>query len=261
MKVIIAKDYEEVSDRAAERVIAALRQKPGLVLGLATGSSPVGLYRRLAEAHHNDGLDFSQVVSFNLDEYVGLAPEHEQSYRRFMNENLFDHVNIRSENTHVPDGLARPLLEHCRDYERMIREAGGIDLQVLGVGRDGHVAFNEPGTSLGSRTHVTALTRETIEDNSRFFEGPDEVPRFAVTMGIGTILEARTCLLLAVGEDKADAVRAAIEGPVTSMVTASALQLHPDTVAVVDEAAAGKLERADFYRWQQENWGLIDQKL
>lgn len=261
MKVIIVRDSEEMSDRAAETVLDALAQKPDLVLGLATGSTPEGLYRRLVKAHKNEGVDFSRVVTFNLDEYVALAPEHPQSYRYFMNEKLFDHVNVKPENTHVPDGLAEPLLQHCAEYERMIDDAGGIDLQVLGVGGDGHIAFNEPGTSLGSLTHVAALTRETIEDNARFFDSADQVPCFAVTMGIGSILKARKCILLASGSNKADPVRAAIEGPVTSSITASALQMHPDTVAIVDQDAAAHLERLEFYRWQQQNWHLIADKL
>jgi glucosamine-6-phosphate deaminase len=255
MDIITTQDYDELAQRAAEIVVGALKKKPKMVLGLATGSTPEGLYARLVEAHEQEGLDFSQVVTFNLDEYVGLPPDHAQSYRRFMNEKLFDHINIKPANTHVPDGLAPSLGKHCRQYEKMIREAGGIDLQVLGIGRDGHIAFNEPGTSLGSRTHVAALTRETIEDNARFFEKPQDVPRFAVTMGIGTVLEARKCVLLASGSGKADAVRAAVEGPVTSSITASALQLHPDTVAIVDRGAASKLARLDYYRWQQDNWG------
>lgn len=261
MDVIIVEDCDEMSERAADIVIRALRERPDLVLGLATGTTPEGLYRRLVEAHKKDGVDFSEVVSFNLDEYVGLAPDHQQSYRYFMNQKLFDHVNIKPENTHVPDGLADSLLRQCAEYEHMIDRAGGIDLQVLGIGRDGHIAFNEPGTSLGSRTHVTALTRETIEDNSRFFDSPDDVPRFAITMGVGSILDTRKCIVLASGANKADAVRATVEGPITSAVTASALQMHPDAVAIVDEAAAAKLERLDFYRWQQENWGLIADKL
>jgi len=261
MQVIIVEDYEQMSKKAAQIVIEAIRSRPDIVLGLATGSTPEGLYADLVRAHKEEGLDFSSVVTFNLDEYVGLPPDHPQSYRYFMNEKLFNHVNIKSENTHVPDGQARPLLPHCEQYEKMIAEAGGIDLQVLGIGRDGHIAFNEPGTSLGSRTHVTALTRETIEDNSRFFDSPEEVPRLAVTMGVGSIMEARRCLLLVSGANKADAVAATIEGPVTSMVTASALQMHPDTVAILDEAAASKLARADFYRWQQENLELAADRL
>jgi glucosamine-6-phosphate deaminase len=261
VEVIIVSDYEEMSARAAQIAIAELRKKPDMVLGLATGGTPEGLYARLIDAHKNDGLDFDRVVTYNLDEYVGLGPDHEQSYRYFMNDKLFNHINVKPENTHVPDGLAEPLLAHCAAYDQMIRDAGGIDLQVLGIGRDGHIAFNEPGTSLGSPTHVTALTRETIEDNARYFTSQDEVPRFAVTMGIASILGARKCLMLASGANKAEAVRATIEGPVTSQITASALQMHPDTVCIVDEAAAAQLERADFYRWQDENWPLIVDKL
>lgn len=261
MEVIIVKDYEEMSARAAEIAIADLRKKPSMILGLATGGTPEGLYAKLIEAHKNAGLDFSKVVTFNLDEYVGLGPDHEQSYRYFMNDKLFNHVNVKPENTHVPDGLSDHLLASCAAYDKMIRQAGGIDLQVLGIGRDGHIAFNEPGTSLGSRTHVTGLTRETIEDNARYFASPDEVPRFAVTMGIASILDARKCLMLASGAGKADAVRATIEGPVTSQITASALQMHPDTVVIIDEPAAAQLERADFYRWQDENKHLIADKL
>jgi glucosamine-6-phosphate deaminase len=261
MNLIIVSDYDEMSELAARIVAQVLSEDPCTVLGLATGSTPEGLYDRLARAHKDDGLDFSQVTTFNLDEYVGLGPDHPQSYRHFMDEKLFRRVNIPRENTHVPDGLADPLLVYCEKYEEMIEDAGGIDFQVLGLGRDGHVAFNEPGTSLNSRTHVAALTRETIEDNSRFFENAEDVPHFAITMGIGTILDTGACVLLASGAGKADAVRAAIEGPVTSMVTASALQLHADTTAIIDEAAASKLERLDFYRWQQENWPLISDKL
>ncbi len=261
MQVLIAKDYGELSRKACEVVASAIRRKPTIVLGLATGSTPEGLYAELVKAHQSDGLDFSQVVTFNLDEYVGLEPGHPQSYRHFMDEHLFSHVNVQAPNTHVPDGMAECLSAHCEEYERRIKDAGGIDLQVLGLGRDGHVAFNEPGTALGSRTHVTALMPETIEDNSRFFDSPDEVPRFAVTMGVGTILEARRCLLLVSGANKAEAARDTIEGPVTSMVTASALQLHHSTVAIVDEPAASQLSLADFYRWQHDHWSMIADKL
>ncbi|MGD2174136.1 MAG: glucosamine-6-phosphate deaminase [Candidatus Brocadiaceae bacterium] len=253
MQVLITSDYGQMSGLAARIVAGAVREKGDLVLGLATGSTPEGLYEGLIRAHREEGLDFSRVVTFNLDEYVGLGPDHPQSYRYFMNEKLFDHVNIRLENTHVPDGLAEPLSEHCAAYEQNIAEAGGIDLQVLGIGRDGHIGFNEPGTSLGGDTHVAALAEETVRDNARFFDSADEVPRLAVTMGVGTVMRARKCLLLASGESKADAVKAAIEGAVSAMVPASALQMHPATVAVLDEAAAAKLERLDFYRWQQRN--------
>ncbi len=261
MDVRIVKDYEAMSDLAAELVLEKLAAKPNLVLGLATGSTPVGLYQRLVKAHKEDGIDFSQAVSYNLDEYVGLPSDHPQSYRRFMDENLFDHINIRPANIHVPDGMADSLSAHCEEYEAMIDAAGGIDVQVLGVGRDGHIGFNEPGTSIGSLTHVTALTRETIEDNARFFDDEADVPRFAVTMGIHTILHSRKALFLASGENKADAVKASVEGPVTSMIAASALQMHPKVIAIFDEAAASKLELKDFYKWQQENWdSLADRK-
>lgn len=261
MEVIIVSDYEEMSQKAAEIAISALKQNPSMVLGLATGSTPEGLYERLVKANQSGEIDFSDVVTYNLDEYVGLDPSHEQSYHYFMDEKLFDHVNIDRSNIHLPDGRARDLGEECRSYEAAIQQAGGIDLQVLGIGRDGHVGFNEPGTSLGSKTHVAALTEETVEDNSRFFEKPEDVPRFAVTMGIGSILQAERCLLMASGANKAEAVRKAVEGPITSSVTASALQMHPDTVAIIDEEAAAGLERKDYYRWVQENKSRIADRL
>jgi glucosamine-6-phosphate deaminase len=247
--VVIVEDYDEMSQKAAEVVLDELKRKPDFVLGLATGSTPLGLYENLINAYRDGEADFSRVTTFNLDEYVGLAPDHEQSYRYFMDTNLFNHINIPAENTHVPDGLARDIGAFCEKYEKMIADAGGIDLQVLGIGRDGHLGFNEPGTSLGSSTHLVALTEETVEDNSRFFDSEDDVPKFAITMGIQTILDAGKCLMIASGKNKADAVKAAVEGPVTSMCTASALQLHPDAVVVLDEAAASGLERASYYRW------------
>jgi glucosamine-6-phosphate deaminase len=197
--------------------------------------------------HRGEGLDFSRVVTFNLDEYVGLEPTHSQSYRHFMQENLFRHLNIDLRNTHVPDGRAPDLEAQCEAYERLIREAGGIDLQVLGIGRDGHIAFNEPGSSLGSRTRLKTLTMETVRDNARFFGSEDAVPRLAVTMGVGTILESRRCLLMACGQEKAEAIRDTIEGPITAQVTASALQLHREVIAVIDEAAASALARRKYY--------------
>src|SRR4029078_11769993 len=177
--------------------------KPKCVLGLATGSTPLGLYRELIRLHRDEGLDFSRVVTFNLDEYVGLGPTHPQSYRYFMQSNLFDHINVDVRNTHVPDGRALDFESHCEQYERRIKEEGGIDLQVLGIGTDGHIAFNEPGSSLGSRTRLKTLTSETVADNARFFGSEREVPRLAITMGVGTILESRRCLLLAAGHNKA----------------------------------------------------------
>lgn len=247
MRVIIDRDAEGAAQTAASLIARHVRRKPRTVLGLATGSSPVGVYRELVRLHREESLDFSQVVTFNLDEYVGLAPTHPQSYRSFMQEHLFAHINIPPANTHVPDGRALDLERQGEIYERMIAGAGGIDLQLLGIGSDGHIAFNEPGSSLGSRTRVKALAAQTRRDNARFFGTPDEVPRMAITMGVGTILDARQCLLIALGEHKAEAIRATIEGPVTAQVTASALQLHRDVVVVLDEAAASRLYRRAYY--------------
>jgi len=248
MRVIVESSPEQVAQTAARMVAALVRRKPTCVLGLATGSTPLGLYRELIRLHRDEGLDFSRVVTFNLDEYVGLGPAHPQSYRQFMQTNLFEHINVDLRNTHVPDGRALDFDAHCEQYERVIKEEGGIDLQILGIGTDGHIAFNEPGSSLGSRTRLKTLTSETVQDNARFFTDPHEVPRLAVTMGVGTILESRRCLLLATGQAKAEAIRATVEGPVTAQVTASALQLHRDVTAIVDEQAALRLARREYYR-------------
>ncbi len=242
MEVIVKDDYEALSRLAAEMIAEVARAKPRCVLGLATGSTPVGAYREMARMNSEATVDFSQVVTFNLDEYVCLPPTHEQSYRHFMNANLFDRINIRKDNTHVPDGLADDVAAGCRRYEEMIRESGGIDLQLLGIGSNGHIAFNEPGSSLASRTRVKTLTDKTRQDNARFFESIDEVPRYAVTMGIGTIMDARRIVILATGAGKADAVAAAIEGPVTAMCPASVLQMHPAVTFICDEPAAARLE-------------------
>ena len=256
MRVVIRKDYEEMSRTAAEIVANLVRSKPDCVLGLATGSTPVGMYKELIRMCKEEGLDFSRVKTFNLDEYFGLSPQHPQSYRYFMNENLFNHINIKKENTYVPDGLVTldKVEEFCENYEKMIKEAGGIDLQVLGIGGDGHIAFNEPGSSLSSRTRLIALDERTRIDNSRFFGSLDEVPRAALTMGVGTILEARCCLFLANGKKKAEVVAKAIEGPVTNQITASALQLHPNTIAVIDEEAASELKRKEYYLYAEKMW-------
>ena len=247
MRVIIEHQYDAMSRRAADFVAELLQRKPDAVLGLATGATPLGLYKELIRRHREEGLDFSKVTTFNLDEYYGLAPNHPQSYNYFMHENLFKHINVPESHVNIPSGTAKNVYAWCENYERRIKQLGGIDLQVLGIGSDGHIAFNEPGSSLGSRTRPKTLTAETIRDNSRFF-GPDEhVPTFAITMGVGTILEAKVCLLLASGEKKARIWAEAIEGPVTAQVTASALQLHPHVVAICDEAAASQLKRRGYY--------------
>lgn len=252
MEVIITKNYEAMSKLGASFIASQLLRKPRSVLGLATGSTPVGLYKELIRLHKEKGLDFSQVITFNLDEYLGLPPSHDQSYRYFMDTNLFNHVNIPPGNIHVPYGHAESVMEFCEWYEAEIKRFGGIDIQILGIGGDGHIAFNEPGSSLGSRTRLKTLTAQTIEDNARFFSKKEEVPQFAITMGVGTILEARKIIMLANGKKKAEIVAEAIEGPVTAQVTASALQLHRDVIVIVDEEAGSKLKRADYYRWVYE---------
>jgi glucosamine-6-phosphate deaminase len=248
---IIIKENGAIASAAAARVVARLvREKPNAVIGLATGSTPLTLYKELIRLHQEEGLDFSQVITFNLDEYIGLPVDHEQSYRRFMNENLFEHINIKMENTHVPDGMAADVPATCAAYERAIVEAGGIDLQVLGIGSDGHVGFNEPTSSFASRTRIKTLTQQTVADNARFFEGDEsKVPHHCITMGIGTIMDARMNLMLAFGEGKADAVADMVEGPVASIMPASILQHHPSAKIFIDEAAAGKLQLAGYYRW------------
>ncbi len=253
MEVIVCPTYEEASAAAARVVAETLNEKPNAVLGLATGSTPLGLYRELIRMHKEEGLDFSHVTTFNLDEYVGLSHDHPQSYYYFMWENLFKHINIPPENIHVPSGTANNYKAFCQWYEDRIEECGGIDLQVLGIGSDGHIAFNEPSSSLSSRTRLKTLTRQTIDDSARFFDRREDVPIYSITMGVGTIMEAERLLLLANGSGKADAVAAAIEGPVTSMITASALQLHPDSLFFLDEEAAGKLKMRDYYDWIQQN--------
>ena len=243
MEVIVKRDYKEMSRLAAQMIAEVVREEPRCVLGLATGSTPLGTYKELIRMHKKEGLDFSRVVTFNLDEYVGLDHKHDQSYWYFMYHNLLKYINVDLDYVHVPDGKAADVEAHCREYEDEIEAFGGIDVQVLGIGGNGHIAFNEPGTSLFSRTSWMQLDERTIEDNARFFKRKTDVPRYALTMGIGTILEARKLILLANKESKADAVAACVEGPVTAMCPSSALQLHPDAYVIVDKAAAGKLQR------------------
>ena len=255
MEIIISDDAEAASKRAAEMVARIIQGKPDAVLGLATGSTPVLLYRELIRMHREDGLDFSRVRTFNLDEYLGLGPGHPASYHTFMQENFFGHINIDPARTRIPSGLVSggEVPAACVGYEREIREAGGIDLQILGIGSDGHIGFNEPGSSLASRTRIKTLTRRTREDNARYFSAPDEVPHHVITMGIGTIMEARSILLMAFGPGKAEAVSGAVEGPITASNPASILQMHAEVRLHIDAAAAGRLTRADYYRWVYQN--------
>lgn len=249
MEVLIRDDDDGGSRLAAAVVAKLVREKPNAVLGLATGRTPLLLYQELVRLHREDGLSFRGVTTFNLDEYVGLPPNHSQSYRRFMDENLFRHIDVDPVRTHVPDGMASDLHAECRRYEEGISAAGGIDLQVLGVGRNGHIGFNEPTGSLRSRTWLKILSEQTLKDNGPAFGSMDAMPRHALTMGIGTILDARHCLLLAFGPAKVRAVAEMIEGPISAMWPATALQLHPRVTVIVDEAAAGGLRYADHYRW------------
>jgi glucosamine-6-phosphate deaminase len=255
MEVIIQNDADAASALAARRIAQVVREKPNAVLGLATGSTPLRLYKELIRLHREEGLDFSQVTSFNLDEYLGLAPEHPASYRYFMRENLFQHINIVPERTHVPSGqVAGPdIAKYCEGYEAQIREAGGLDLQVLGIGSDGHIGFNEPSSSLASRTRIKTLTQRTREDNTPFFDNPEDVPHHVITMGVGTIMEAREIHLLAFGDKKADAIAAAVEGPITANVPASVLQMHRTVRVFTDEGAAEKLTRREYFRWVFDN--------
>lgn len=253
MEVIIQSTADEVSKEAARIFGRLLIQKPHCVLGLATGSTPLGLYRELVALYEKGMLDFSTVTTFNLDEYVGLHRDHPQSYFHFMWEHFFSKINIPRENIHVPDGLAGDISAHCREYETAIRDLGPIDLQLLGLGSDGHIGFNEPSSSLSSRTRLKTLTERTIADNARFFSSLAEVPRHVITMGIGTIAAAERIVVLALGEKKAAAVAAMVEGPVTAEVPASILQFHEKTQLIVDQAAASKLRRADYYCWVYQN--------
>ncbi|MGB9690239.1 glucosamine-6-phosphate deaminase [Thermogutta sp.] len=252
MEVVIKETYEEMCRAAAEAVASVLNAKPNAVLGLAVGNTHIGLYRELVRMFKEGLLDFSQVTTFNLDEYVGLGKDHPQSQYYFMHENFFKYVNLSPQNIYMPSGTAKNYRAFCAWYEQRIKECGGIDLQILGIGTDGHIAFNEPGSSLGSRTRIKTLSERRLAEIKDLFDEGEELPIYAITMGVGTILEARRIILLAHGAAKADAVAAAIEGPVTSMVTASALQLHRDTIAFLDREAASKLKLFDYYLWVQK---------
>src|SRR5690349_11334177 len=249
MEVVVQKTPADMAVAAAREVANVLNAKPNAVLGMATGSTPLGLYQELVRMHRRGELDFSHVTTFNLDEYVGLPITHPQSYHQFMHENFFRHINIPAQNIHIPSGTTTNYPAFCAWYEQRIRECGGIDLQILGIGSDGHIAFNEPGSSLSSRTRLKTLAKQTIDDNARFFEHRDDVPIYAITMGVGTILDARKLVLVASGKTKAKAIAQAVEGPVTSMVTASALQLHRDASVIVDEQAAAGLTMRDYYEF------------
>ena len=247
MEIVILPDAAAVGRSAAAKIADIIERRPDAVLGLATGSSPVAIYAELA-ARRAAGLDLSGVRGFALDEYVGLPVDHPQSYASVIRSLVTEPLGIDPAHVHVPDGMADDLDAACAAYEAAIAAAGGIDIQLLGIGANGHIGFNEPTSSFGSRTRLKTLSARTRADNARFFASADEVPTHCVTQGLGTILDARQALLVAIGESKAEAVAAAAEGPVTSMVPASVLQWHPAATMIVDEAAASRLALADYYR-------------
>ncbi len=241
MRIIATENYEAMSHQAANIVASQITLKPDSVLGLATGSSPIGLYKELIARYEKGDLDFSKIKSVNLDEYVGLAATHDQSYRYFMQDNLFNHVNIDVANTYVPNGMAADPEAECKRYDEVIRSMGGVDIQVLGLGHNGHIGFNEPSDVFHLGTYLVNLKEGTIDANARFFASRDDVPRQALTMGIQSIMLARQILVVVSGEDKANAVKACFGGPVTPSVPGSVLQLHPNVILVADKAALSKL--------------------
>ncbi|KOR27063.1 glucosamine-6-phosphate deaminase [Clostridium sp. L74] len=242
MRIIVVDNYEEMSKKAATMVASQVILKPDSVLGLATGDTPIGMYREIINIYKNQNLNFSRVKTFNLDEYYGLSKDNNQSYYYFMMNNLFNHVNINKDNINIPNGMMNHIEKECEEYESSIVKAGGIDLQVLGIGVNGHIGFNEPGESFEAETHLVNLDKKTIESNSRFFGSKDEVPTRAISMGIKTILHSKKIILLACGQNKADAIFKTIKGKITPNVPASILQLHKDLVFIVDKEAASKLD-------------------
>ena len=249
MNVIIGKDKRAVAREAYKLVRNRVMCGRAKVLGLPTGTTPLGLYQEMVKGYKKGEIDFSDVHTFNLDEYIGMGPQDPQSYRYFMDAHLFSHVNIKKDNVYFLDGLTGDIDRECARYEEAIVSLGGIKLQVVGIGRDGHIGFNEPGTSLTSRTHMITLAQSTITDNAKLFFGGDEekVPRWALSMGVGTVLDSDEVLMLATGANKAEAIHGMLEGPITSMNTSSALQLHPNVTVIMDEAAASKLKYRDYY--------------
>lgn len=260
MRVVILPHADAVAEHAAARIAALIERRPAAVLALPTGRTPVGTYAALVARHRQRGLDFSRASAFLIDEYFGLGSDDARSFRAYLHEHLAAHVNLDPERVHGLDGLTRRPDEECARYEARIRGAGGLDLAVLGIGGDGHIGFNEPGSSLASRTRVKTLTSETWRASGSGADAPD-LPRVALTMGVGTLLDARAVLLLATGEAKARAVARAVEGPVTAQVTASALQLHPAAEVVLDEGAAAELERADYYRESEAAQRALEDRL
>lgn len=240
MRTIVCSNYDEMSEKAAKLVVSQLTLKPDSILGLATGSTPIGLYERLCELNKAGEVDFSEAITFNLDEYYPISPDNEQSYHYFMEQNLFSKVNINRANIHIPNGCCKDPDAECEAYEAAIEEAGGIDLQILGIGQNGHIGFNEPSRDLNTSTHLTDLTESTIEANSRFFASVDDVPKKALTMGISTILKSKKIVLMACGASKRDAVRELFNEDINTDVPATLLKVHPDVVLICDKEAYGE---------------------
>jgi glucosamine-6-phosphate deaminase len=247
VKVLILETADGAIDRSAGLLLDAVRQKPASVLGLATGSTMLPLYDRLSARHLAEGISFAQVTTFNLDEYIGLTPDHPCSYHRYMREALFDRIDIKPNHTHLPRGDASDPVAEAEGYEQRIVAAGGIDLQLLGIGRNGHIGFNEPTSSLASRTRIKTLTDDTRQANQPYFDSLDDTPRYAITMGVGTILASKACLMVATGAAKATAVARMVEGSISAACPATALQLHPQVTVVLDRAAAAELTLMDYY--------------
>lgn len=241
MRILEVKDYQEMSKKAANIVASQIILKPNSVLGLATGSTPIGMYQDLIKIYQKGYIDFSDIKTFNLDEYYKLPKDHPQSYYYFMQQYLFNHININPDHTHIPNGMAKNIEKECEEYEQKIKDAGGIDLQVLGIGKNGHIGFNEPDNVFERKTHLVNLKEQTIQSNARFFDSIEQVPTQAITMGIQTIIDSKKILLLASGKNKADAIYQCIYGKISPQVPASILQLHPDVTFIIDEEAALKL--------------------
>lgn len=252
MKIIVAKDYKELSKKAAKIIADEVIANPNVILGLATGSTPIGTYKELVNMHNEEDLDFSKVVSFNLDEYYGLNSEHEQSYRYFMNENLFNHININNKNTYIPNGMVENIENECKRYDQLVEEKGGIDLQLLGIGGNGHIGFNEPDEELSINTHLVDLAEHTIKANSRFFNSLEEVPKKAITMGLGGIMKAKKVLVLVSGIDKAEIIGKIINGKCSTKVPASILQMHPQATLIIDEEINEYLKKNNLLE-EQDN--------
>ena len=246
MRIIVCKNYEEVSKKAAQIILSQVTLKPNSVLGLATGSTPIGMYENLVKLNKNGDIDFSEVRTFNLDEYYNLPKESDQSYHYFMYQNLFNHININPENIHIPNGMTNDVDAECDRYDSLIKEAGGVDIQVLGIGNNAHIGFNEPTVNFEKGTHLVELEESTIEANSRFFDNIEDVPKKAITMGVGSIFKSKKILLIATGENKAEAIYNTVYGKVVPEVPASILQFHSDIVLILDKEAAKLLKEEDY---------------